>query len=262
VTPDPFEPYAPPADEPAPTPAPATPAQTYVGPFEREEFPTRLTARVVDPGVDARIHGYHVAGDLARHHGMSDLVWLALRGELPGEGERAALDVACVLLAPVHLGQAPTHAAYLSRIAGATAGATLAIASVGLGELVRHEREALAPWLAWLEQGGAGAVPACALAAATSDEAAAAQRWLDGRMRAWFGVDRGLPKPPLTRVACAYALLHHLGLRGPLAIETVTLWARLPAVAAEAAQASIGAVRQYPARLPDYRYVDGEGVAA
>ncbi|HVV85326.1 MAG TPA: hypothetical protein VHE35_19825, partial [Kofleriaceae bacterium] len=34
---------------------------------------------------------------------------------------------------------------------------------------------------------------------------------------------------PLTRIACAHALLHRLGLRGPLAVEAVSLWARLPA---------------------------------
>jgi hypothetical protein len=237
-----------------------TAGETYVGPFDREQFPERLTARVVEPGVDARIHGYHVANDLARHHGLTDVLWLALRGELPTEGERTALDVACALLAPVHVGQAASHAAYLARLSGAAPAATLAIGAVGLGELVRHEREALAPWLAWLERGGP--VPACALAGESSVDAAAAQRWLDGRLRSWFGVERGLPKEPLTRVACAYALLHHLGLRGPLALETVTMCARLPLVAAEAAHARAGGVRDYPARLPDYRYVDGEGVAS
>lgn len=259
---DPFDPYALPADEAVTadgSEAPVVPI-TYIGPFEREEFPERLTARVVEPGADARIHGYHVAGDLARHHGIADVLWLALRGELPGESQRAALEVACVLLAPVHIGQAPSHAAFLARIAGASAGATLAIATVGLGEQVRHEQEQLRPWTAWLERGGP--VPEVALAADASDEAIAAQRWLDARMRAWFGAERGLPKVSLTRVACAHALLHHLGLRGPLATETVTVWARLPVVAAEAAHARAGAVRMYPARLPDYQYVDGQGVAS
>jgi len=278
VTIDPYEPYdpaasaaadaaapsspAPAADAAAPSsPAPAAAAPaTYVGPFEREPFPDRLPARVVAPGADARIHGYHVAGDLARHHGVADLLWLALRGDLPTEAQRAALEIACVLLAPVHVGQAASHAAFLARIAGATAGATLAIATVGLGELVRHEHDTLAPWFAWLERGGA--VPDVARAADPSDEAVAAQRWLDGRMRAWFGAERGLPSVALTRVACAHALLHALGLRGPLVVETIAVWARLPVIAAEAAHARAGAVRMYPARLPDYQYVDGAGATS
>ncbi len=233
----------------------------YIGPFEREPWPERLTARVVEPGPDARIHGYHVSGDLARHHGMVDVLWLALTGELPTDAERAALDAATVLLAPVHVGQAPAHAAFLSRIAGATPGATVAIAAVGLGELARHERELLAPWITWLERND-GPVPAVACAPIESAEAAAGQRWLDSKMRLWFGAGRGLPPGALTRVACGYALLARLGLRGPLAIETVTVWARLPAIAAEAAHAGAGAVRQYPARLPDYQYVDGQGIAS
>ena len=277
MSPDPFEPYVPEAPPEPPPPlvppvraplgtvpaAAAVPPASYVGPFDREAFPERLAAHVVEPGAVARIHGYDVAGDLARHHGASELLWLALRGELPTDAERAALDVACVLLAPVHVGQAPAHAAYVARLAGAPAGATLAIAAVGLGELIRHERETLAPWLAWLDSGGP--VPACALAAAAAaaddDEAVEAQRWLDGRMRAWFGPAGGLPREPLTRLACAHALLHRLGLREPLAAETVALVARLPVVAAEAACARPGAIRSYPARLPDYQYVDGAGAA-
>lgn len=263
MTIDPFDPYefAPPGNEPDGEPCADPAPATYTGPFEREAFPDRLTAHVVEPGPDARIHGYHVAGDLARHHGLADLVWLALRGELPTEHQRAALDVACVLLAPVHVGQAPSHAAYLSRIAGAEVGATLAIATVGLGELVRHERVTLESWLAWLDR-PEGPVPAVVCDAEQSDEAAVAQRWLDSRMRGWFGAGRGLPPGALTRVACAYALLHRLGLRGPLALETVTVCARLPVIAAEAAYTRAGAIRSYPARLPDYQYVDSEGVAA
>ena len=81
-------------------------------------------------------------------------------------------------------------------------------------------------------------------------------------MRGWFGAGRGLPPVALTRVACGHALLHRLGLCGPLAIETVTVCARLPVIAAEAAFARAGAIRSYPARVPDYQYVDGQGVAA
>jgi hypothetical protein len=256
MMPNPFDPYVPPTASP---PVAAAPAAVYRGPFEREAFPARLTARVVTPGPGARLRGYHVADDLARHYGATELCWLALRGELPTEPERAALDVAAALLAPVHVGQAPAHAACLARIAGATTGATLAIAAIGLGELVRHERAALAPWLAWLDDGGP--VPACALAIDASAEEIAAQAWLDGQLRAWFGPTRGLPSVPLSRLAQGYAVLHHLGLSEPLAIEAIALWARLPVVAAEAAHVGLGAIRDYPARLPDYRYVDDAGAA-
>lgn len=259
---DPFE--LPPAaecgggpDVEAPVAAP-TP-QSYVGPFDREAWPERLTARVVSPGPEPRIHGYAVAADLARHAGIADVAWLTVRGELPSAEQRAAFEVAIVLLTPVHLGQAASHAAYLSRIGGATTPATVAIGAVGLGELSRHERTELEPWQAWLAGGAIGEVPDCARAHDASPDALAAQRWLDGQLRTWLGPRAGLPATPLTRVACAHAILHQLGLTDPLALDALTTWARLLAVTAEAAFARIGGVRQYPARLPDYQYIDGQG---
>lgn len=256
---DPFE--LPPMTLTATTEAAAAPAAaTYVGPFDREAWPTRLAAHVVSPGPEPRLHGYAVAGDLARFYGAIDVTWLVLRGELPTPAERAAFDVAMVLLAPVAVGEAPAHAAGLARIAGAPPAATIAITAVGLGEQARAEREAMAAWWAWLDA-PAGAVPACALVASESLEAQAARRWLDGQLRSWFGPDRGLPDAPLDRVACGHAILHRLGLRGPVVLETVLVWARLPAVMAEAAAVRIGDVRGYPARVPDYQYADHEGAA-
>lgn len=236
---------------------------TYVGPFDREAWPTRLAAHVVSPGPEPRLHGYAVAGDLARFYGAIDVTWLVLRGELPTAAERAAFDVAMVLLAPVAVGEAPAHAAGLARIAGAPPAATIAITAVGLGEQARAEREAMAAWWAWLDT-PAGAVPACALVPTESPEsleAQAARRWLDGQLRSWFGADRGLPDAPIGRVACGHAILHRLGLRGAVVLETVLVWARLPAVMAEAAAVRIGDVRGYPARLPDFQYIDHEGAA-
>lgn len=234
------------------------PFESYVGPFDRESWPARLTANVVSPGPEPRIHGYAVSADLARFAGIADVAWLTLRGELPTADQRAAFETAIVMLAPVHVGQAPAHAALLSRISGATPNATVSIGAVGLGELSRHERTELAAWLAWLDA-PAGDVPACARLDAPSADALAAQHVLDRQLRGWFGVDGGLPSVALTRVAIAYAILHRLGLRAPLVVDALTTWARLLVVTAEAAFAQVGAIRQYPARLPDYRYVDERG---
>ncbi len=113
-------------------------------------------------------------------------------------------------------------------------------------------------------------MPACAraeeavaeaLEAPQAVEAIEARAWLDAQMLEWFGVGGGLPARPLNRVACAYAILHRLGWRTQLALELLLVWARLPAVIAEASFARAGAVRTYPARLPDYRYVDEQGTS-
>lgn len=261
-------------------------AQTYVGPFDREPWPDKLTANVVSPGATPRLHGYDVAGDLARHYGIADVAWLSLRGELPSDDERAAFETALILLSPTHIGQAAAHAAFLSQLIGALPSATIAVAAVGLGELARSEALAMAPWRAWLERNDAADaadaavapddVPTCALASPDSPdaidsiaaeslayaiEAAEAQAWLHRRMQRWFGPARGLPARPLHRLACAHAILFHLGWREPLAVELLVTWARLPAVIAEASFTRAGAVREYPARVPDYRYVDERGAA-
>lgn len=272
-----IDPFELPSDQPPPPcfdPAPAlvdayTPAAprlaparaSYVGPFDREAWPERLTAHVVSPGPEPRIHGYAVAGDLARHAGLADVAWLTVRGELPSPEQRAAFEAALILLAPVHVGQAPTHAALLSRIAGAPGHTTVAIGAVGLGEQAASERAALVPWLAWLDGAAGGEVPAAARADDAGADARAAQAWLDGQMRLWFGPDRGLPAAPLHRVACAHALLHRLGLRDALVVDALVVWARLLPVIAEAGCARPGAVRSYPARLPDLQYVDGAGAS-
>lgn len=236
----------------------------YVGPFDREPWPEKLTATVVSPGPRPRLAGYGVADDLARHYGLVEVAWLALRGELPSEAEREAFETALVLLCPVHLGEAPAHAAFLSRLLAAQPSATIAVAAVGLGELGRVERADLAPWLAWLADADAdarptAAPPACALA--ESAAGAVELEWLNACMARWFGPAAALPAAPLHPRACAYAILHHLGLREPLTLELLAAWARLPVVLAEALAARPGDVRSYPARLPDYRYLDDEGAS-
>jgi hypothetical protein len=243
----------------------ATATSQYHGPFERAAWPSRLIARVVGLGAegdaeDRRINGYAVAADLAQHQGPVEVAWLALRGELPTAVERAALAVALVLLAPVHIGEAPAHAAFLGRMAGSAAATTVAIGAIGCTEQAAHEYRELAPWRAWLA-GTGGAIPDVACATTSTSAWRATQADLDSRMRQWFGIGRGLPEVSLRRVACAHAVLVRLGVVDELAFVTLATLARLPAVIAEAAHARAGAFHEYPTRLPDYRYVDERGTA-
>ncbi|MEP7123374.1 MAG: hypothetical protein ABJE95_20780 [Byssovorax sp.] len=231
----------------------------YEGPFDREPWPERLPATVVDPRGEPRIHGYEVRRDLARHHGIADLAWLAARGELPTATEREAFEVAVIWLAPVHAGEAASHAGILAKLVGALPSAVISTIATGLAELGRTERDALAPWLSWLDA-PIGAPPPCAVEAAPDADAADAHAWLVERTAVWFGPDAALPESPvLGRVAGGHALLHRLGLRDPQLVEGVVTWARLLIVIAETASLRAGAVRDYPARLPDYQYVDDQG---
>jgi hypothetical protein len=104
-------------------------------------------------------------------------------------------------------------------------------------------------------------VPSVVCVATSTGAWRTAQNELNARMLGWFGSTGGLPDLALRRVACAHALLVRLAVTDELAYVTLAVIARLPAVIAEAAHARAGDFRDYPSRLPDYRYIDDDGVA-
>jgi hypothetical protein len=224
------------------------------GPFDVEAWPERLACHVVDPGPERRIHGYRVRDDLASRCDPLDVTWLALRGELPTAHEREALGLSLVLLAPVHAGEAPAHATLLARIAGAPPHLLPAIAAVGLGEMAKAEHERLSPLRRWLDD-RKGPLPPGALDPCPTPEAERSQRAISVITARWFP-ERALPAAPvLDRTALGHALLHLLGL-DETTVLALLVWARLPVVVAEARHVQPAAVRAYPARLPDYAYVE------
>lgn len=225
----------------------------HKGMFDSLPTPAKLPAYVVSPAPDPRIHGYAVTEDLARHASFVDVGWLALTGELPTPGERAALERALILLSPLHVGEGPTHAAVLARVAGASDEVIAPIAATALGQYTAEEISQLAPLFAWLE--GQGAVPDTAVETAPTPEQRHAYEDTAARTAEWLGA----PLPSgvvLTRVATAYALLYRLGVADPLRLQALSCWARMPVVFAEAACNKSGRVAGYPARLPDYAYVE------
>jgi hypothetical protein len=230
--------------------------KTYEGLLDRVVFPPRLTAHVVLPAADPRIHGYAVEADLARNVGFVDVGWLALTGELPDAAEREALTTALILLAPLHVGEAPTHAGVLARVAGAPDEVVPAIAVVALGQRIAAEVQALAPLFQWLRE-PMGPPPAAAVLADPTADQRERQHIVATASARWFGPERALPDGPvLTREATAYALLHRLGVGDPMRLQAFATWARLPVILAEAACTTPGAVHDYPGDLPPYRYVE------
>ena len=230
--------------------------RTYEGLLDRVVFSPRLTAHVVEPTADPRIHGYAVEADLARNVGFVDVGWLALTGELPDASEREALTTALILLAPLHVGEAPAHAGVLARVAGAPDEVVPAIAVIALGQRIAAELRAFAPLFQWLRE-PVGPLPAVAVLAEPTDEQRERQRIVAAASARWFGPERALPDAPvLTREATAYALLHRLGVADPPRLQAFATWARLPVILAEAACMASGAINEYPGDLPPYRYVE------
>ena len=98
---------------------------TANGPIEAQQWPERLTARVVTPGDDPRVHGYSIESDLARHYRTTDAFLLALTGELPSDDDGTAFAGAMHFLSATSIAEAPAHAAALARICAATTSAVV-----------------------------------------------------------------------------------------------------------------------------------------
>jgi hypothetical protein len=227
----------------------------YAGPFDALPWPTRLTARVVTPGPSPRVNGYDVEGDLAQNgYRFTDLVLLSLSGELPGEPQSKAFDVALTFLAPIAVHDAPTHAATLARICGGKPSAIVSTAAIGLGELARFTLEENAPLIAWLDAGASSAPPTNALARDDADRASTA------RLRTALH-DTALDLPALahdlSRVPALLVVLHACGLRRTEHLEVAMTVARLATTAAEGLSAKVAGFKEYPLDLPPFRYVEG-----
>ena len=231
----------------------STPSGTTVGlsgPLEETTFPETLTARVVTPGSEPRLHGYDVERDLALHYGTHELLLLSLTGELPTAEAAALFAVASAFLAPVSVAHASTHATVLARLCGAATSTTIGTAAIGLGEQARvmlDEHEAL---LRWLEHPD-GALPD-RFRATPASERESVERLVAALER------KGLSVPCLregpTRDAALIAVLHAAGVTRRELLEAAIVTVRLPVALAEAFGESVANFRRYPTNLPLFRY--------
>ena len=106
------------------------------GPVESRDWPKELLARAVGPGRERRIFGYDVERDLAKNYAFSDALLLGLTGELPDEARARSFAIALTFASAMSVGEAPMHAAVLSRVCGVRTGGILAVAMIALGEYV------------------------------------------------------------------------------------------------------------------------------
>lgn len=225
------------------------------GPFEEAPWPTQLQARVVTAEGAARIHGYSVEEDLARHYRLGEVMLLALTGRIPSAEEGAFFEEVLVRLCPVTVAEAPVHAALISRCAGARSPGTLMVGLVGLVEQARHLVESSAPLLEALARPGAGPPPGFEARNDADREAGRAleARWPPG----WSSA------PPLGELSAEAALLVCLaacGLTAPWQMEAALVAVRLPVLAAEAHAAPLGRLTDYPMNLPPFDYVEPEAI--
>jgi hypothetical protein len=220
------------------------------GPLETGLFPDQLTARVVTPGAQPRIHGYDVESDLARHYSPSAVAYLAVTGELPTPEVAGALDTILVFASPVSVACAPTHAAVLARLCGGDASSILSVAAIALAEQLKNQLNEHERFLSWLKT-AIGDIPA-EFRSITQDDVEAVRR-LNIALRG-----AGLQVPVLaqspTRDAAILAALHACGLKARRQYEALLVWTRLPVVIAEAFAEHATNFRHYPVNLPHFVY--------
>jgi hypothetical protein len=223
------------------------------GPFETVTWPSQLVARVIAPTSPARVHGFDVEADLARHYSFTESVMLALLGELPSEAAVRTFEVAVTFAAPVSVAHGSTHAAVLARICSGSTSAIVGTAAIALGEQARTLATAHAAWLAWLDAGVLDAPLPHDVVTTTPEDRAAV-----GRLEANLRARQALPVPALalaiTRDAAVVAALHACGLRRAADLEVALTWCRLPFVLAEALANAPNAYRDYPLDVPPIVY--------
>lgn len=220
------------------------------GPIDDGEWPTHLTAHVVEPGEELHMEGYAAESDLAANYRFSEIVLLLLGKELADEPRARAFDLALSFLMPATVAEGAIHATCLARLCGATSTGTLGVAAVALGEQARFEIERHALFLQWLEHPETE-FPAEFAAKSPADTASVAR--LEALLSE-LGFEPGVPLAGLTRQAALFALLHSLGLGQPADIELAWTLARLPVAIAEARAIKPGALRTYPMNTPRFSY--------
>lgn len=216
------------------------------GPIESHAWPVALEAFAIDESSGAaRMHGYDVEGDLARHYRFSDIVYLGLAGELPTDRCSRAFELALSFLAPLSVADGPGHAAALAGFFGAPPSGVITTAAVTLADYCADAIEASA------SLSDTSDLPP-GLQAHSAEEAASVARLatlLEGTVSVPL-----LARNPGRDVAI-FAVMRACGLTTPLQLAAVVTIARLPAAVAEAAaRSSASFVQKYPLTTPPFVY--------
>ena len=223
----------------------------FIGPLDEAAWPKKLTARVLEPGEVARVHGYALESDLAANYTFPEIVLLALTGELPAPKKARAFEVACAFFARTSAAEAPVHAALLARICNATTSAIAGVGAIALGEQARSDLARYDAFLAWLAD-PQGPLPSDFLARdriestrTISLKAALIRR------DAFVPIALELDLEP---DAATIAVFHACGLDTLPELEAVRLHCRFPMLIAEALAAPPAKYKEYPVTLPQIRY--------
>ncbi len=224
----------------------------YRGPIEDGTWTSQLEAVAFDLGPPLRLHGYAFASDLLRHYSFTEVVFTSLIGEAPTQAQAKLFEVALILLSPLTVAEAPSHAAVLAKLCGSEDAGVLAAGGVVLFDRARVLVEEHAELTHWLDD-PTGALPERFLAKTPYE------RELVGEALRRFG--ETLPPfatEKLAPNALAFALLLSLGFRKSLALTSVVAIASMASMVSEALPRTAEQRDRYPLDVPPFRYEEDE----
>ncbi len=216
-------------------------------PIERQKWPERLAAHLVQGGDEPRIAGYAVDDDLAVNYSFAESLLVALTGEAPSADVGRAFEIALTFAMALGAGDASAHGASLARLTGAVTKNVVAVAAIGAGERAAAWCEPAT--LAWL---GTSEVPPPPSAVRVGDPRTRALR---SALPASFSVPH--LAHPLRIEAAVLAVLTACGLSAEGIVVALTLSGLGPA-AAEALRTKPRDVMAYPTPLPPFEYREGD----
>ncbi len=221
------------------------------GPIDDTPWSTELVARAVNRSSDDdHLHGYAMLGDLARHYRYADTLFLAITGELPDERASVLFDVALMAYGSIAVNEAPCHVGVLSRMCGGTIASAIGAGLVTVADQVRATVEEQSALIAWLRNPTQVPPPE----ACETDDAA----WIRGLRECLHerGAKPALIREHMSRAAAVVALLHEAGLATIEQMQAAMIASRLCGLSAEVLATSPKDLKDYPAKLPPFHYVE------
>lgn len=217
------------------------------GPIENRQWPSELSARaVLDDNNGRRLFGYDLESDLAVNYSLSDVLLLAITGEIPDEPRLRAFQVALCFATGMPVAEAPVHAAVVGRLCGVRTGGVLAIGAIALGE---HVDTLLAAIGGALETECPVELPPSLRARDTADRAAVE------RLRAALeDFDVPVLRMDPSRDVAVVAVLRACGVETSFQIGAALVLARLTSVVAESGATRPGSFKEYPIDTPHFEY--------
>lgn len=226
-----------------------------VGPIDSRTWPRELDARAVAAGAEHRLFGYDVERDLAAFYRFSDLIFLALVGELPDEARSRAFEVALCFAMPVSVADAGVHAPLLARLCGARPSGVLSVAGLVLAEQTTALLSKVSAALAERDIGQPNSLPA---------ELRATNEAERRSVVALASLLKGVIEVPVladdpNREIALISVLRACGVTQDFQLASLLALARMPSALAEATRVRPGDFGTYPIDTPHFVYVAPAG---